>query len=82
MSAESPAMQYHIPVVAFLNGFVRRIAEVTAWLNVVLIGVIVLQVVMRYGFNKGLVPLEELMWHLYAIAFMFGISPASVKLPQ
>lgn len=59
-----------------LNGFVRRIAEVTAWFNVALILVIVVQVVMRYGFSRGLVPLEELMWHLYAVAFMFGMAYA------
>jgi TRAP-type mannitol/chloroaromatic compound transport system permease small subunit len=73
-SNESP--QYRIPIVDFLNGIVRRIAETTAWLNVALIGVILLQVVLRYGFNKGLVPLEELMWHLYAVAFMFGMAYA------
>lgn len=66
--------QYLIPVVEFLNAIVRRIAETAAWLNVALIAVILLQVVMRYGFNKGLVPLEELMWHLFAIAFMFGMA--------
>lgn len=76
MSAGTPTLQYHIPIVAFLNGFVRRIAETAAWFNVILIGVIVAQVVMRYGFNKGLVPLEELMWHLYAVAFMFGMAYA------
>ncbi|MDJ0739551.1 MAG: TRAP transporter small permease subunit [Gammaproteobacteria bacterium] len=76
MSAGNPTLQYHIPVVAFLNAIVRRIAETTAWFNVILIGVIVAQVVMRYGFNKGLVPLEELMWHLYAVAFMFGMAYA------
>ena len=76
MSHNTHSGDFHIPVVALMNGFVRRIAETTAWLNVVLIGVIVLQVVMRYGFNKGLVPLEELMWHLYAVAFMFGMAYA------
>ncbi|MEW8462374.1 MAG: TRAP transporter small permease subunit, partial [Candidatus Thiodiazotropha endolucinida] len=72
----SPASEYHTPIVAWLNGIVRRIAETTAWLNVALILVIVVQVVMRYGFNKGMVPLEELMWHLYAVAFMFGMAYA------
>ncbi len=76
MSSDSPAVQYHIPIVAFLNGIVRRVAETTAWLNVVLIIVILFQVVMRYGFNRGMVPLEELMWHLYAVAFMFGMAYA------
>jgi TRAP-type mannitol/chloroaromatic compound transport system permease small subunit len=75
MSAASKSnLQVDIPIVGFLNGIVRRIAETTAWLNVVLVLVILLQVVMRYGFNRGLVPLEELMWHLYAVAFMFGMA--------
>ena len=76
MTDHSPAADFHIPIVAAMNGFVRRIAEVTAWFNVALIAVIVLQVVLRYGFNKGLVPLEELMWHMYAVAFMFGMAYA------
>ncbi len=76
MSETSAAVTYRIPIVEFLNAIVRRIAETTAWLNVALIGVILLQVVMRYGFNRGQVPLEELMWHLYAIAFMFGMAYA------
>jgi len=65
---------YHIPVVKFLNTIVRRICETTAWLNVALVGIIIVQVVLRYGFNNGQVPLEELMWHFYAVAFMFGIA--------
>jgi TRAP-type mannitol/chloroaromatic compound transport system permease small subunit len=68
--------EYRIPVVDFLNGIVRHVAQTAAWLNVVLIGVILTQVVLRYGFNRGLVPLEELMWHLYAVAFMFGLAHA------
>ncbi|MEW8624998.1 MAG: TRAP transporter small permease subunit [Candidatus Thiodiazotropha sp.] len=68
--------QYRIPIVDLLNGIVRHIAEATAWFNVLLIGVILTQVVMRYGMNRGLVPLEELMWHLYAVAFMFGMAYA------
>ena len=68
--------QVDIPIVSFLNGIVRRIAGTTAWLNVALVLVILLQVVLRYGFSHGLVPLEELMWHLYAVAFMFGMAYA------
>lgn len=76
MGTANPSVNYRIPIVEILNNIVRRIAEVTAWFNVALIGVILLQVVMRYGFNRGLVPLEELMWHLYAVAFMFGMAYA------
>ncbi len=75
-AATSGNTQVDIPIVNFLNGIVRRIAETTAWLNFVLILVILLQVVLRYGFNNGLVPLEELMWHLYAVTFMFGMAYA------
>lgn len=67
---------YRIPVVEGLNAIVRRVAETMAWLNVVLIGVIITQVVLRYGFNNGSVFLEELMWHLYAVVFMFGMAYA------
>jgi TRAP-type mannitol/chloroaromatic compound transport system permease small subunit len=63
-----------IPVVDTLNGIVRRIAELTAWLNVLLIGIIITSVIWRYGFNNALVELEELTWHLFAVAFMFGIA--------
>lgn len=67
---------YRILIVDVLNGIVRRIAEITAWFNVLLIGIIVVQVVLRYGFNNGQVVLEELMWHFYAVAFMFGMAYA------
>lgn len=79
MTSPVPEYNYHIPVVHYLNHFVKVTCETIAWINVALIGVIITQVVMRYGFNNGLVFLEELMWHLYAIAFMFGISYAMVN---
>ncbi|MBY4676027.1 TRAP transporter small permease subunit [Marinobacterium sp. CAU 1594] len=38
--------------------------------------VIILQVVLRKGFSSGLIALEELQWHLYALGVMFGLSYA------
>lgn len=67
-------LEYRIPIVDALNGFVQRIGQVMAWSNVLLIGIILVQVVLRYGFNNGLVYLEELIWHIYAVGFMFGLS--------
>jgi len=67
---------YHIPIVHALNQFVRHIGHFVAWVNVLLVTVILVQVIMRYGFNKAMVPLEELIWHFYAIGFMFGLSYA------
>jgi TRAP-type mannitol/chloroaromatic compound transport system permease small subunit len=68
--------EYRIPIVNLLNNFVRKIAGLAAWLNVVLIGIIIVQVFLRYGLSNGSVTLEELIWHAYAVAFMFGIAYA------
>jgi TRAP-type mannitol/chloroaromatic compound transport system permease large subunit len=57
-----------------LNALVRRTAQAVAWLTLVLIGVILAQVVLRYGFHHGLVALEESMWHLYALVCLFGMA--------
>ena len=65
---------FRIPIVDLLNNFVKKIAETTAWLNVLLIGIIIISVVWRYGFHNSLVYLEEFTWHIYAVAFMFGIA--------
>jgi TRAP-type mannitol/chloroaromatic compound transport system permease small subunit len=58
--------------------FILSIGHFLAWANGILIIVIVLQVTLRYGFGRGLVILEELEWHLYSLAFMFGLSYALV----
>lgn len=59
-----------------LDNFILGVGHWLSWANGLLVLVIVLQVVLRYGFGHGLVLLEELEWHLYALAFMFGLSYA------
>lgn len=59
-----------------IDGIIRRIGHVFMWANGLVIFFIILQVVLRYGFGHGLVILEELQWHFYAVAFMFGLSYA------
>ncbi len=44
------------------------------WL--VLLGVIVVNVLMRYALNEGRIELEELQWHLYSLGFLLGLSYA------
>lgn len=61
-----------------LDALIRTIGHFVMWTNIVLIVVIILQVVLRYGFGRGLVVLEELQWHLYAIGIMFGASYAQI----
>lgn len=41
---------------------------------IILVGVILAKVLMRYVFGGSRVVLEELQWHLYAFGFMVGLS--------
>lgn len=61
-----------------IDGVILAVGRFLSWANGILILVIVLQVTLRYGFGRGMVALEELQWHLYAVAFMFGQSYALV----
>ena len=56
------------------DAFINRIGRSFSWLNVVLIGTIVIQVILRYVFGKGMVMLEELQWYLYGIMIMIALS--------
>lgn len=58
---------------------IEKIGQGTAWLNFILIGIILIQVILRYVFGRGMVPLEELQWHLYGVGIMIGLSYAVVK---
>lgn len=60
----------------WIDAFIKGAGGILCWLNAILIAVIILQVVLRYGFGTGDPKLEELQWHLYAAAVMFGISYA------
>ena len=75
------ANEIHIPIVSSLNKFVKRVVETIAWLNVVVILLILVTVTLRYGFHRNqlllewpLVPMEELQWHFYSVPFMFGLA--------
>jgi|APTNR8051073442_1049403.scaffolds.fasta_scaffold06624_3 TRAP-type mannitol/chloroaromatic compound transport system permease small subunit len=57
-----------------LDGIVRRIGDIVSWVWVVLVGVIVFNVIMRYVFGEGRIEFEELQWHLYALGFVIGLS--------
>lgn len=59
-----------------LDAIVRVIGHTVAWTHVLLIGVILTQVVLRYGFGQPQAALEELMWHLNGLAFLIGASYA------
>lgn len=67
-TAPNPAFSRALDaVVAFISVFAHA-----TW--IVLVGIILANVVMRYFLGGVLVALEELQWHLYAFAFMVGLS--------
>jgi TRAP-type mannitol/chloroaromatic compound transport system permease small subunit len=59
---------------AKVNGIIELIGQYSSALNVVLIAAIIIQVTLRYLFGLGLVQLEELQWHLYAVNVIFGMA--------
>lgn len=59
--------------------FILAVGRTTAWLIALLMVLILVQVVLRYLFNKSYIALEELQWHLYAVIIMLGMSYAYVK---
>ena len=63
----------------FLDWAILGIGNAGAWLIAVLIVAILVQVVLRYLFQKSFVVLEEMQWHLYAVIIMLGLAYAFVK---
>ena len=83
MKSDPSEEKIHIPAVAYLNKIVQRFVETFAWLNVVLIFLILITVILRYAFHRNelllwwpLVPMEELQWHIYSVPVMFGLAYA------
>ena len=63
----------HTRVSRAIDRFVRRVGEAISWTWLALLGVIALNVTLRYAFGSGRIELEELQWHLYSVGFLLGI---------
>ena len=61
-----------MPVVLFIQQLVKWIGEKSAWLNLVLIFLICLDVLQRYLFNQTFNWLIELEWHFFGLLFLLG----------
>ncbi|MEO1092990.1 MAG: TRAP transporter small permease subunit [Pseudomonadota bacterium] len=73
----SPAAAPTLPHTRFstvVDGIVNRIGAVASWLWILIIAAIVINVVYRYALRNNVGQLEELQWHLYAVAFLIGLS--------
>ena len=56
-----------------------RVGEAAAWLYPLLMLVLIVNVVLRYGLGRGFIELEELQWHLFAAGFLLAFAYAAVK---
>ncbi len=67
-----------IPFYYHIEKTITTVSKALAWTNLALIAIIVLQVILRKVFSNGQIALEELQWHLYATAVMFGTAYAQI----
>lgn len=64
----------HTALSAMTRRAFNRLAGVVSWVWFLLVGVVVVNVTMRYLFGEGRVEFEEIQWHLYAIGFLLAIA--------
>lgn len=57
-----------------IDRLIKAIGHLFSWTWVILMGVIILNVLMRYVLNEGRIEFEELQWHLYALSWLVGLS--------
>jgi TRAP-type mannitol/chloroaromatic compound transport system permease small subunit len=55
-----------------VDGWLERIGRAASWLWLLLLGVIVLNAVLRYAFGEGRIEFEEIQWHIYSAGFLLG----------
>ncbi len=79
---ESSVVKSLLNTADFFESIIKNTAAVCCWSSALLIVVIICNVVMRYGFNNGMILFEEIQWHLYAIGIMFGLSYAEITNSQ
>ena len=61
-------------ITRLLDRFVMGVGEIFSWIWVALLIVIIANVVLRYVFSQGMIELEELQWHLFAVGWLVGLS--------
>ncbi len=59
-----------------ISQFIDTINEFTglfaAWLTSFMVITVVYDVIMRYGFKKGNIAVQEMEWHIFAVVFLIG----------
>ena len=63
-----------LPITRMIDRSILAVGDVFNWIWVLLLIVIITNVVLRYVFSQGMIELEELQWHLFAIGWLVGLS--------
>ncbi len=66
----------HTPLSRRIDDTVAAFGRGLSYIWLLLLGVIVTNVLLRYALNDGRIELEELQWHLYSVGFILGMSYA------
>jgi len=64
------------PLAAFIEGLIDRTGTLTAWIALLMIGLVATNVLLRYAFSFGSVWAQELEWHLLAALILLGMGHA------
>ncbi|MFK7914219.1 MAG: TRAP transporter small permease subunit [Pseudomonadales bacterium] len=64
------------PLSQTIDRWIAACGRLVSWVWLLLLGVIVLNVLLRYAFGEGRIEFEEIQWHLYAVGFLVGLSYA------
>lgn len=62
--------------VVSIEALIDQIGKLTAWLVLVMISLVAVNVLLRYAFSLGSVWAQELEWHLLAALILLGMSHA------
>ena len=62
-----------------IDSFTEKIGLLVSWLTTLMVLTVTYDVVMRYGFKKGNIAVQEMEWHLFAVIFLIGAAYALKK---
>jgi TRAP-type mannitol/chloroaromatic compound transport system permease small subunit len=64
----------HTRLSLFTRRLFANVLGALSWVWLVLIGIVVVNVTMRYLFGEGRIEFEEIQWHLFAAGFLIGLA--------
>jgi len=76
LSSDSKSLSWLKRVEGFFNSFIDIIGKIIAWLLIVMVLNVLIDVVMRYSFHNSSVGMQEMEWHLFSVVILFGLGYA------